>query len=178
VRVRCSSCEPLLDRYVEGTLSPREMVRVRAHVAACPHCSALLSELRVVDALLATTRAVELAPNFTFAVMAEARTTSVLARRRFPLWAVLGGYVAIAWAVAMVCYVVLGSNVAGIRTAIFAAGSQAQTALTVLTHSFGSSTPLLVAGVVTVLAVDAVLAAGAFYLYRAARLRARRSEAL
>ncbi|MGA7570105.1 MAG: zf-HC2 domain-containing protein, partial [Candidatus Aquilonibacter sp.] len=73
--MRCSSCEPLLDRYIEGTLTPREMTRVTAHLHACPHCESLLTELRVVDALLATTAPMELAPNFTFAVMAEARST-------------------------------------------------------------------------------------------------------
>jgi anti-sigma factor RsiW len=178
VRVRCSSCEPLLDRYLEGTLAPREMAFVRAHLTDCEHCTALLGELRVVDALLATTPAVELAPNFTFAVMAEARTATMHAPRRFPLWAVLGGYVAIAWVVAMICYFGFGSDFAGIRSAIVSLGAQVQTALSVFTHSLGSSTPLLVGSVITILAIDALLAAGALYLYRSARLRARRQEAL
>ena len=72
--MRCSSCEPLLDRYVEGTLTPREMARVTAHLRSVRTAKRCLTELRVVDALLATTAPVELAPNFTFAVMAEART--------------------------------------------------------------------------------------------------------
>lgn len=176
--MRCSSCEPLLDRYIEGTLTPREMARVREHLASCPRCTALMAELRVVDALLATTRPVELAPNFTFAVMAEARTTPIHAARRFPLWAVLGGYLAIAWAVATACYVAFGPNLGAARAAIASAFAQAQSALTIFVHSLGSSTPLLIGSVVTILALDALVAAGALYLYRAARARAQRSEAL
>ena len=176
--MRCSSCEPLLDRYIEGTLTPREMSRVREHLASCPHCAALMAELRVVDALLATTRPVELAPNFTFAVMAEARTTPLHAARRFPLWAVLGGYTAIAWVVATACYIAFGANLSPARAAIASAFAQAQSALAVFLHSFGSSTPMVVGSVVTILALDALVAAGALYLYRAARARAQRSEAL
>lgn len=176
--MRCSSCEPLLDRYIEGTLTPREMSRVRAHLAACPNCDSLLAELRVVDALLATTRPVELAPNFTFAVMAEARTTPVHAARRFPLWAALGGYVGIAWVVATACWIAFGANLGAVRAALGSAFAQMQATLGIVVHSFGSSTPLLVGGGVTILALDALVAAGALYLYRAARARAQRSEAL
>ena len=53
--VHCSSCEPLLDRYFEGTLSPRRMRR-SASTAKCTHCEALLDEVNVIDALLETTQ--------------------------------------------------------------------------------------------------------------------------
>src|ERR1700752_4100334 len=98
--MHCSSCEPLLDRYLEGTLTPRQMARVREHVNRCAHCASLLTELRVVDALLATTRPVELAPNFTFAVMAETRATPMHAAPRFPLWGALSAYIVAAWLLA------------------------------------------------------------------------------
>src|SRR5579864_7491755 len=65
VHVRCSSCEPLLDRYVEGTLLPRTMAQVRTHVRDCDACRELLDELKAVDGLLFTTRVPELPQNFT-----------------------------------------------------------------------------------------------------------------
>ena len=89
--MRCSSCEPLLDRYVEGTLPPHNMARVAAHLRCV---SALRGVARPSSAssmrLLATTAPVELAPNFTFAVMAEARTFTDRAHgARSRCWAVL-----------------------------------------------------------------------------------------
>jgi anti-sigma factor RsiW len=179
--MHCSSCEPLLDRYLEGTLTPRQMGRVREHVNRCAHCASLLTELRVVDALLATTRPVELAPNFTFAVMAETRATPMHAAPRFPLWGALSAYIVAAWLLAMAGYVAFGAHGAylgilrGSMNWLFV---QAQTTIAAVSHSFGPSTPLLVGGVITVLLVDALLAIGALYLYRAARARRYRSEAL
>ena len=71
--MRCSACEPLLDRYVEGTLKPPQMIAITAHLRDCESCRALLEELRAVDGLFATTPVMDLPQNFTFAVMAEAR---------------------------------------------------------------------------------------------------------
>jgi anti-sigma factor RsiW len=179
--MRCSSCEPLLDRYVEGTLTPREMVRVREHVSHCPRCASLVAELRVVDALLATTSAVELAPNFTFAVMAEVGSTPIHAVRRFPMWVALTTYVVAAWIIAMVVFITFGAHGAYLATVRAAAASlliQSEATFSAIFRSFGSSTRLLVGGVVTILFVDALLAAGALYLYRAARARSRSPEAL
>ena len=72
--MRCSSCEPLLDRYLEGTLTPRGMIDTAAHIKSCGACARLVDEVKVVDALLFTTDVPELPANFTFAVMAEARS--------------------------------------------------------------------------------------------------------
>ena len=38
--------------YLEGRLSVNDMKRLEAHLAACPHCSEYLAQLRVtIDAL-------------------------------------------------------------------------------------------------------------------------------
>ncbi|MGR4066134.1 MAG: anti-sigma factor family protein [Vulcanimicrobiaceae bacterium] len=95
--MRCSSCESLLDLYVEGSLAPKDVRAVDAHVRDCKPCAALLAEIRVVDALLATARPAQLAPNFTFAVMAEVRSLPAPRRTGAPLAAILGGYVLAAW---------------------------------------------------------------------------------
>ena len=87
--MRCSSCEPLLDQYLERALSPRVMLRVAKHVHSCKACHALLHELRSVDGLLLGAKQPDLPPNFTFAVMAEVRGMPAVRRRRIPAWAVL-----------------------------------------------------------------------------------------
>jgi len=183
--VRCSSCEPLLDRYVEGTLTPREMARVSSHLRTCPRCELLLTELRVVDALLATTAPVELAPNFTFAVMAEARTTAMRAHRPLSLWAVLTFYVVGAWIALSGLYVVLGGKVpylalTGRAVTHFAAANI--DALSATARGLSPATPLVLGGAIGILLLDALLLFGALFLYRAARVRlaarAARSEAV
>jgi anti-sigma factor RsiW len=172
--VRCSSCEPVLDRYVEGTLTPREMASVTAHLRLCRHCESLLHELRVVDALLATTKPVELAPNFTFAVMAEARAMRLRPRRSLSIWAVLSFYVVGAWIALSGVYAALGGALPYFdtwRTAVESGAGQAFAALSATAHGIVPATPLLVGGVVGVLLFDALLAVCAFFLYRAARAR-------
>lgn len=173
-RVRCSSCEPLLDRYVEGTLTPREMARVSAHLHKCAHCESLLTELRVVDALLATTAPVELAPNFTFAVMAEARTTPIRAHRPLSLWAVLTFYVVGAWIALSALYAALGGRVpylAAAGQALAHATTQNLGALSATARGFSPATPFVLGGAIGILLLDALLLFGALFLYRAARVR-------
>ena len=95
--MRCSSCEPLLDRYLEGTLSPREMIDTSAHIATCAACARLLEEVKVIDALLFTTDVPELPNNFTFAVMAETRSLPAPKRLQHRVWSFVTLYVTAAW---------------------------------------------------------------------------------
>jgi anti-sigma factor RsiW len=183
--VRCSSCEPLLDRYVEGTLPPRDMARVSAHLRSCPHCESLLTELRVVDALLATTAPVELAPNFTFAVMAEARSTQIRPHRPLSLWAVLTFYIVGAWIALTALYVVLGGRVPHLATAgqtLAHATAQNLGVFAAAARGLSPASPLILGGAIGILLLDALLLIGALYLYRAARVRlaarAQRTEAV
>jgi anti-sigma factor RsiW len=97
--MRCSSSEPLLDEFVDGTLPLETHARVAAHVEDCASCGSLLAELRVIDALLLTPRRLEPAPNFAFAVMAEVRTLSLPHSSRVHALPVLGTYLAFAWSV-------------------------------------------------------------------------------
>jgi anti-sigma factor RsiW len=97
--VNCSSSEALFERFLDGELSPRERASMLAHVDRCTPCRGLLEELRVVDALLMTPRDVRLAPNFTFATMAEVRAIRQPQTRRSPLLAYLVSYIVAAWLV-------------------------------------------------------------------------------
>jgi anti-sigma factor RsiW len=172
--VRCSWCEPLLDRYIEGTLPERDMLRISEHVRLCDSCSALLAELRVVDALLAMTPIVELAPNFTFAVMAEVRATPMTAPRRLSIWALLTFYVVSAWIVVTAGSFAFGPSLRGVPFAVASVGnsiSHGAAAIAGVAHAFGPATPLALAIGITVLLVDLALVAGILFFYRSVRPR-------
>ena len=48
----CREAVALMTDYLEGALDPPERARLEAHLAACPHCSEHLAQLRVtIDAL-------------------------------------------------------------------------------------------------------------------------------
>ncbi len=89
--MNCSSSEDRFEEYLDGTLAPAVRVRLRAHLDGCGSCQGMLEELRVVDALIAAPRSVELPENFTFATMAEVRALPRphgcrLRRRSWPTW--------------------------------------------------------------------------------------------
>jgi len=175
--MRCSSCEPLLAEYVDGTLTPRRMADVAKHVHACSACSALVDELKVIDALLATTQPVELPTNFTFAVMAHVRSMPVPQRRGLSVWVAAAGYLVAAWGIAAAFYVARG-------TAAFVAVERAlapldvawnafSAALSGAAHAVAPNAAALGLTVGTVLALDAIALVGLFYFYRSVRPRLR-----
>ena len=48
----CRQAVALMTEYLDGQLAPRDVERLERHLAACPHCSEYLAQLRVtVDAL-------------------------------------------------------------------------------------------------------------------------------
>ena len=172
--MRCSSCEIDLDRYVEGTLTPRRMAAVSAHLQRCDGCTQLLGELRVVDALLATTASAPLAPNFTFAVMAEVRSLPVESRRRTSVWAVLSFYVIAAWFALTGVALDSGGRIpwlAPIVGNVRAALGDTFATVAGAAHGIAPATPLVVGGVIAILAMDLMLAVAIFFSYRTIRPR-------
>ena len=95
--MNCNSSENLFEGYLDGTLAPAQRARLLGHVNGCGRCKGLLDELRVVDALIATPRRVELPQNFTFATMAEVRSLPRPHASRAPTYAYLISYLAAAW---------------------------------------------------------------------------------
>jgi anti-sigma factor RsiW len=89
--VSCNSAEALFEAYLDDTLLPARRARLLAHVNACGRCKGVLQELRVVDALIASPRVVELPENFTFATMAEVRSLPRPCVSSAPLYALLIG---------------------------------------------------------------------------------------
>ena len=48
----CRDAVALMAAYLDGTLAGRDRDRLEGHLAACPHCSEYLAQLRVtIDAL-------------------------------------------------------------------------------------------------------------------------------
>ena len=48
----CRQAVELMADYLDGRLPPKELARLKEHLAACPHCSEYLAQLRVtIDAL-------------------------------------------------------------------------------------------------------------------------------
>ena len=165
--VRCSSCEPLLDRYVEGTLNVPHMTAVSAHLRSCESCRALLEELKVIDGLLATTRVEQLPENFTFAIMAEVRTMPAPRVRQHPFWSFLALYSAAAWVAAVVAMILTGTSpgtvLGAISSGLARAGVVSSTFSASVSHGLSHVVPTLAAFGAGVLAVDAAVA-GAFAL--------------
>ena len=46
----CRQAVALMTDYLEGTPSPRDRTRLEAHLAACPHCSEYLAQIRATIA--------------------------------------------------------------------------------------------------------------------------------
>lgn len=166
--MRCSSCEQHLDRYVEGTLAARQMLAMASHLQRCDSCTTLMQELRVIDALLATTQPVELPPNFSFAVMAEVRGITVHQPRRVPIWALVFVYLVGAWTVIAGSYAIFGTRaplVANSAGALLSVAREGLATISGIAHDLGASSPLVVASVFAVLLIDAMLA-GCLIFYR------------
>ena len=93
----CNSSEALFERYLDNTLLPAQRARLLAHLSGCGRCKGVLEELRVVDALIASPREVELPQNFTFATMAEVRSLPRPHVSPAPVYAYLVSYLVAAW---------------------------------------------------------------------------------
>jgi anti-sigma factor RsiW len=178
--VPCSSFEPLLAPYVDGSLSAPAWVQLSAHLQHCSACSSLLEELRVIDGMLLTTRPVDPAPNFTFRVMAELGTLPAPRVRRAPMLGVVAAYLVFAWLLIGGFFIFGGTNAKAALAVIAAAIGQYGGALEGLaaatSHLFGGATYGVTAAMSAILAVDVLVAALAIGLRGA--LRARPSAAV
>ena len=174
-RMRCSSCKKLLDRYVEGTVSTRQIIAISSHIRSCASCAAILEELRTVDGLLATMKAPDPAINFTFAVMAEVRSMPAPRAQRANTFAFIGGYLVIAWLIIAgwlrlenIDYRFAASTVWQSLGSTFATLNHSTGALM---RSFGGGAPIGPAFVAGVLALDLAVFGGILLVYGVVRPR-------
>ncbi len=167
--MRCSSCEPLLDAFLEATLRRRRALEVAKHLRGCDACEALLGELRVIDGLLTTAKPPgSVAGDFTAAVLSATHSTQTRAPRRVPFLVPLFAYLAAAWTV--VAIVALRSDyLLRLSEAFVAMGARNLAALGAAGRAFAPATPLAAAVVTVVLLIDLFLLCAVFYGYRRVR---------
>jgi Putative zinc-finger len=163
--MRCSSCEASLDAYLEATLRPREARAVAAHLRICRSCSALLRELRVVDALLATARSPKVAANFTAAVVSAMHGTQPPTPRRKPIAFALLLYLGVAWAIAALA-ASRPHDLVRLAGAFVAIAQRDVAAVNAAGRALAPATPVAAAAVTGVLLLDLLLLAAVFYGYR------------
>ncbi len=151
------------------------MIAITAHLKTCASCRGLLEELKVVDGLLATTRTFELAENFTFAVMAEARSRPAPRARQHPVWSFLVLYSAAAWVATVLAMAVTGTPPAAVAGAISGAlarlGFFSDAMSESFSHGVAPLAPTLAVFGVGVLVVDVAIAAAFALLYFVIRPR-------
>jgi len=170
--VRCSSCEPLLDSYLEATLRPAQSRQVAAHLRDCDGCEALLSELRVIDALLHTASPpARFDAGFTAGVLEAAQAAFAPAvRRRNALWPSLLAYLGVAWIVAALVFI--RRHDFGLPlTGLWQMQVHGFAAFAAVVRTVAPATPLAAAAVTAVLIVDFLLLCAMFYGYRHLRPR-------
>ena len=177
--MNCRSSEARFEPFLDGELVPRERAELIAHVDGCAACRSLLEELRVVDALLLEPRDVQLAPNFTFATMAEVRALPAPRAGRTPMTAYVVSYLVAAWLIVAVAFV-LSPNVIHLLGAMsFDFANSVASALGGLAHVLarsvghdGNALPAVVSGLL-VLDVTLALVFGAAVAYVRPRLAER-----
>ena len=164
----CSSSEALFEGYLDDTLLPAQRARLLTHLGRCGRCKGVLDELRVVDALLAGPREVELPPNFTFATLAEVRSLPrphVAANSS--LLAYLVSYLAAAWLLVGAGFLLSGSAMRALGETALDTSAQLVHTLGALGSAgarvagdFGSLTAFLGAAIVLDVAVVLALVVG------------------
>jgi anti-sigma factor RsiW len=160
----CNSAEALFERFLDGTLTTAQHGEFLAHIDACTGCRSVLDELRVVDALLNTPRRVPLAPNFTFATMAEARALRAPAQYQAPIRAYLVSYLAAAWLIAAAALLFAPQTLHALSGVVLDAAHSIAAAFgglgIVIARLFGRGGNVLTALLGALLALDILLVAG------------------
>ena len=175
----CSWSEERFEAYLDGSLRAPDRAALILHVRGCGACTGILEEMRVVDALLAVPREVELPANFTFRTMAEVRAMARPAASSVPAFAYLGGYLVAAWAVVATAFLFApNASRAFLETAFDTSGSLLRILGTLVragARAVGDvgAPPALIGGAILVeVALVVALVAGV----RAVRLRVQRQR--
>jgi len=58
----CRQAVALMTDYLEGRLNPRDLARLEQHLAACPHCSEYLAQIRATIDVLGRVEPEDVAP--------------------------------------------------------------------------------------------------------------------
>ena len=169
--MRCSLCEGLLDEYVDATLPNARMRAIAAHLQDCESCEALHRRLRIVDGLLHTRSMIDVAPDFTKAVMQKVAAMPAPRAPRRSIARLAFYYLVAAWVALGLAFAFINGaapRVAHVLTSVANAGWQA---LVHGVHALGPVAPVALPVGVGVLFVDALLIALAVVFYRVVRPR-------
>ncbi len=162
--MNCSSAEKFFEPFLDGTLPAPQHTGLLMHVDACAACRGILEELRVVDALLVTPRQIELAPNFTFATMAEVRALPPPRPYRTPVRAYLVSYLAAAWLLTGAAMLLAPQTMHALAGAVLDTARSIADAVgglgTVIARLFGHGGNTLTAALGALLGLDVLLALG------------------
>lgn len=168
--MRCSSCEPQLDAYVEAMLDPARAHALAAHLQSCARCEEIHRRLRAVDGLLLTARVADLRDDFTARVMAEVRCLPSPLPANKPLLPLAAFYLVAAWIAAIAAAIVTHPRLPIGTGAIAGAGGIVR-AVEQGMQAVWPIAPVALPVVVAVLAVDALLFAAVVFFYRRIRPR-------
>jgi anti-sigma factor RsiW len=69
--LNCQELVELVTDYLEGALSRRDRKRFDTHIAACPHCTLYLEQLRQTIALTGTLREEDVSPDARDALLVQ-----------------------------------------------------------------------------------------------------------
>ena len=83
----CDEYAALLDAYVDGELSPEEMMRVQAHLDSCPGCQAYVDDALAIRAAFPDVEETEVPDGFAESVSAAIRAGAAPQRKRRTPWA-------------------------------------------------------------------------------------------
>lgn len=82
----CEDFAALLDPFVDGELTPDEMVRVQAHLDQCPACRAYVDDALAIRAAFPDAEDTELPEGFTESVMARIQAEAAPQKKTSRLW--------------------------------------------------------------------------------------------
>lgn len=82
----CQEYAALLDAFIDGELSPEEMVRVQEHLDGCPGCRAYVDDLLAIRAAFPDTEDVEVPEGFAGAVSAAIRAGAAPRKKNASPW--------------------------------------------------------------------------------------------
>jgi anti-sigma factor RsiW len=169
--VRCSSCEALLDQYIDASLEAARAAAVATHLHGCAACEELHRRLRVVDGLLATVRGAELAPDFTFELMDRLRAMPLPAAPKRTLLPLAVFYLVSAWILAGAALALAWPGTPFALRSLAQAASGPLAALQHATHAILPLEPIALSLVMSVLSIDVLLLAAVVVFYRSVRPR-------
>ena len=82
----CESYAALLDPFIDGELSPEDMIRVQAHLDECPACRAYVDDALAIRAAFPDVEDTQMPADFAENVMSRIRAEAAVQKRKSRPW--------------------------------------------------------------------------------------------